>query len=177
MTVTKDATCKETGVAEYNCENCDASYTEDIPLTAHDYQAVVTAPTCTAKGYTTYTCACGDTYTADETEATGHDYGDWEVVKKAEVGVEGKEQRKCKSCDSTEERTIPALENPDEDILLGDVNKDGKITAMDARLALRIAAKIDTPDDYQSVAANYNKDDKITAADARLILRKAARID
>ncbi len=147
------------------------------PEHTHEYISVVTAPTCTEKGYTTYTCDCGDTYTADETEATGHDYGDWEVVKKAEVGVEGKEQRKCKSCDSTEERTIPALENPDEDMLLGDVNKDGKITAMDARLALRIAAKIDTPDDYQAVAANYNKDDKITAADARLILRKAARID
>ncbi|MBQ7962265.1 MAG: dockerin type I repeat-containing protein [Clostridia bacterium] len=177
----KAATETEAGLTEgEKCSVCGTVTKEQEVIPAdhvHDYVAVVTAPTCTAKGYTTYTCACGDTYTADETEATGHDYGDWEVIKKAEVGVEGKEQRKCKSCGSTEERTIPALENPDEDILLGDVNKDGKITAADARLALRIAAKIDTPDDYQKVAANYNKDDKITAADARLILRKAARID
>ena len=175
-----NATCSKTGLTEgKKCSVCGeilVKQTETAKL-EHSYKSVVTAPTCTEDGFTTYTCECGDTYKADETKATGHNFGDWEVVKKADVGVEGKEQRKCKSCDNTEERTIPALENPDEDILLGDVNKDGKITAMDARLALRIAAKIDTPDDYQSVAANYNKDDKITAADARLILRKAARID
>ena len=48
---------------------------------------------------------------------------------------------------------------------------------MDVRLALRISAKVDAPDEYQTVAAAYNKDCKITAMDARLILRKAARID
>ena len=147
------------------------------PEHTHKYTTVVTAPTCTEDGFTTYTCECGDTYKADETKATGHNFGDWEVVKKAEVGVEGKEQRKCKLCDSTEERVIPALTNPDADIMLGDVNKDGRITAMDARLALRIAAKIDTPDDYQKTAANYNKDAVITAMDARLILRKSAKLD
>lgn len=61
--------------------------------------------------------------------------------------------------------------------LLGDVNKDGKITAMDARLALRIAAKIDVPTEYQAKAANYNKDANITAMDAGLILRKSAKLD
>ena len=88
------------------------------------------------------------------------------------------EGKKCSVCGivTKEQEIIPATGSSTE-ILVGDVNKDGKITAMDARLALRIAAKIDTPDEYQKVAANYNKDDKITAADARLILRKAARID
>ena len=180
----KPATKTETGLTEgEKCSVCGTVTKEQevIPVIPadheHNYVAVVTAPTCTEEGFTTYTCECGDTYKADVTEATGHNFGDWEVVKKADVGVEGKEQRKCKLCDSTEERVIPALTNPDADIMLGDVNKDGRITAMDARLALRIAAKIDTPDDYQKTAANYNKDKNITAADARLILRKSAKLD
>ncbi len=147
------------------------------PEHTHEYKAVVTAPTCTEDGYTTYTCECGDTYKADVTEPTGHVFGDWVVVKKAEVGVEGKEQRKCKSCDSTEERTIPALKAPSDDILLGDINNDGKITAADARLALRISAKLETPNEYQLVAADMTLDKKITAADARKILRKSAKLE
>lgn len=59
---------------------------------------------------------------------------------------------------------------------LGDVNFDGKITAADARLALRISAKLDTPTAEQFVAANVIVDGKITAADARLILRVAAKL-
>ena len=41
-------------------------------VSAHSYDAVVTAPTCVVAGYTTYTCACGDSYVADEVAATGH---------------------------------------------------------------------------------------------------------
>ena len=149
----------------------------EAPEHTHEYTSVVTAPTCTEKGYTTYTCACGDTYKADEKDATEHVFGEWKVVKSAEIGVEGKEERKCKSCDKTEERTIPALENPDADVMLGDVNKDGKITAADARLALRVSAKLETLTDYIQKTADMNKDGKITAADARKILRVSAKLE
>ena len=150
----------------------------EAPEHIHEYTSVVTAPTCTAKGYTTYTCACGDTYKADEKDATGHVFGEWVVVKPAEIGVEGKEQKKCTGCGEVlEERAIPALENPDADIMIGDVNKDGKITAADARLALRISATLVTPTDYQKKAADMNGDGKITAADARKILRKSAQLE
>ena len=150
----------------------------EAPEHTHEYTSVVTAPTCTEKGYTTYTCACGDTYKADETAETGHteEVIPGKAATETETGLT--EGKKCSVCGivTKEQEIIPATGSSTE-ILVGDVNKDGKITAMDARLALRIAAKIDTPDEYQKVAANYNKDDKITAADARLILRKAARID
>ena len=149
----------------------------EAPEHTHEYTSVVTAPTCTEKGYTTYTCACGDTYKADEKDATEHVFGEWKVVKPAEIGVEGKEERKCKSCDKTEERTIPALENSDADVMLGDVNKDGKITAADARLALRVSAKLETLTDYIQKTADMNKDGKITAADARKILRVSAKLE
>ena len=63
------------------------------------------------------------------------------------------------------------------EIVYGDVNGDGKITAADARLTLRASARIDTFTDEQSKAGDVNFDKKITAADARLILRVSAKID
>ena len=57
------------------------------------------------------------------------------------------------------------------------MNGDGKLTAMDARLVLRIAARLDTPDEIQTIAADFDSSGKITASDARLVLRKAAKLD
>lgn len=60
---------------------------------------------------------------------------------------------------------------------LGDVNLDSKINAADARLALRISARLE---DYPDVAdvvfknTDVNGDGLITAADARIILRVSA---
>lgn len=58
-----------------------------------------------------------------------------------------------------------------------DVDCDAKITAADARLALRYSAKLESLLTTQVNAADVNKDGKITSADARLILRKAAGLD
>lgn len=61
---------------------------------------------------------------------------------------------------------------------LGDLNRDDKVTAADARLALRIAAKLDPITDSKLfVITDVNFDGKITAADARLILRVAGKLD
>ena len=66
--VTKEATCKETGVKTYTCDVCGDSYTEDIAkLTTHSYTSNVTKEaTCKETGVKTYTCGvCGDSYTED----------------------------------------------------------------------------------------------------------------
>lgn len=55
-----------------------------------------------------------------------------------------------------------------------DVNGDGKVTAADARLALRTSAGLNSLEGVYFVAADCNSDGKITAADARKILRIAA---
>lgn len=62
-------------------------------------------------------------------------------------------------------------------IIIGDVNGDGKVTAADARLALRAAARLARLEDWQMEAADVNGDGKVTAADARAILRMSARLD
>lgn len=65
---------------------------------------------------------------------------------------------------------------PEKTYRLGDVNFDGKITAADARLALRFSAKVQTPTADEFIVANVILDNTITAFDARQILRVAARI-
>lgn len=60
--------------------------------------------------------------------------------------------------------------------LPGDVNLDGKVTAADARLALRAASKLAKLNTIQLWNADMNKDSKVTAADARTILKLSAEV-
>lgn len=60
-----------------------------------------------------------------------------------------------------------AIEKP------GDVDRDGKITTKDARLALRAAIGLENLRRVQRVAADVNRNNKIDTADAREILRKS----
>lgn len=59
---------------------------------------------------------------------------------------------------------------------LGDVNMDGRVTAGDARLALRFSAKMEDLSAAQVKLADFNADGKVQANDARLIMRLSARI-
>ncbi|MDR1629360.1 MAG: leucine-rich repeat protein [Oscillospiraceae bacterium] len=61
-------------------------------------------------------------------------------------------------------------------VMTGDLDGDGKITAADARTALRASAKLVTLTSAQTTAADVDKDGKITASDARTILRVSAKL-
>lgn len=61
--------------------------------------------------------------------------------------------------------------------VMGDIDGDGKVTAADARLALRAAVDLDILTEEQLKAADMDGDGKVTAADARLILRKAVNLE
>ena len=63
------------------------------------------------------------------------------------------------------------------DIVTGDANGDGKVTAADARKALRAAALIETLTGKNFVCADIDKDKKITASDARKILRYSSGLE
>ncbi len=60
--------------------------------------------------------------------------------------------------------------------LTGDINNDGNITASDARIILRISAKLITPSNDVYKAADVNFDNKVTSQDARAVLRLAAKL-
>ncbi len=65
----------------------------------------------------------------------------------------------------------------DEKAARGDANCDGRLTAADARHALRCSAGLDRQEEAVFYAADVNGDGRLTAADARLILRAVARIE
>ena len=179
-------TCTAKGYTTYTCA-CGDTYTADeTEMVAHTPEVVPGKPaTTTETGLTDgEKCSVCGTVTKEQIVIDKipadhkHTPGEWVVEKAAEIGVEGKEVKKCTECNAVvEERTIPALKDPNEDILVGDVNKDGKINAIDARAALRIGAQLDVPTDYQKIAADYDKNGKVNAIDARLILRKGAQLD
>ncbi|MCR5782954.1 MAG: dockerin type I repeat-containing protein [Clostridia bacterium] len=61
-------------------------------------------------------------------------------------------------------------------LIRGDVNWDGKILADDARLALRISARLENPSPAAIAAADVNGDRYVLADDARQILRFSAKL-
>lgn len=67
-----------------------------------------------------------------------------------------------------------AVEDKVQICIMQDVNCDGKVTAADARLALRCGAQLETLNVIQTYAGDVTGDGRVTAADARLILRKPA---
>ena len=68
---------------------------------------------------------------------------------------------------------------PDEStkIIPGDINNDGLVTASDARIALRTAAKLHTLTEKETKKADMDSDGKVTASDARKILRISAKLE
>lgn len=109
---------------------------------------------------------------AERTTNHIHEYGEWKVVKEATVDAQGSMERTCKTCGKAETRVTEKITAKK-----GDLNSDCKITAADARIALRISANLQVPTDMQKNIADINGDKKITAADARKILRNAAGLE
>ena len=59
---------------------------------------------------------------------------------------------------------------------LGDINDDGVITLVDARMALQAVSQTITLSDTQILATDVNEDGKISLVDARLILQAVAGV-
>ena len=110
--VTKTATCKETGVKTYTCTACNATKTETIAKTnSHNWSGykVTKEPTCTAAGTQTRTCSvCGKTE-SQSVPATGHNMGSWKTTKEATCEAKGEQTRSCSKCSYKETKDIAAL--------------------------------------------------------------------
>lgn len=79
------------------------------------------------------------------------------------------------SAEPTTATTEPSTDLPY--YISGDMNRDGTVTAADARIALRISAQLEVATELRLEAGDTNNDGKITAVDARKILRVAANLD
>lgn len=63
------------------------------------------------------------------------------------------------------------------EIALGELDGTAGISAEDARIALRMAVRLDLPTPQQAIAADVDDNGKIEAADARLILRASVKLE
>ncbi len=79
------------------------------------------------------------------------------------VVVEGKDKPVTDKPSSSDKPTVS--------VLTGDVDGDKKVSASDARAALRASVGLDKLSEKQIGAADIDKDKRVTAADARYILR------
>lgn len=101
-TVTKKATCKETGVKTYTCLDCQKTKEESIQKTDdHIFGdwSVTKEATCDKKGTKTAACTtCGK----EKTEAIkklGHDYGKSVTVQESTIYAPGITEKTCSRCE------------------------------------------------------------------------------
>ena len=110
--VTTVATCSGKGIKTYTCTGCNATRTEEIPPTGHQYTELrnVKAATCAQEGYT------GDTYCKDcDTKLasgkvlpkTDHIWDTGKVTQNATCTAKGIKTFTCTVCKSTRIEEIP----------------------------------------------------------------------
>ena len=154
----------------------DAKINFNAKTHIHSYaNEILKETSCTEKGSELYKCTCGDVFSVEIPEK-GHEFSEWEITVIPTATTEGEKSRECNHCGEKEIVVVGALtvnpEYPDE--ILGDVNGDKKITAMDARMVLRYSANIIAFDAIQLSNADVNGDGKVTSIDARWILQAVA---
>lgn len=120
--VTKDASCTEAGTKLYTCPDCEEeNNTKEvtIPKTSHtwDTENAYIPPTCTENAKHVLICkvctAKGETTDlgsiSDEYKATGHKYTEAvEIFREETCSRNGVAQYKCKTCELTQNKVIPA---------------------------------------------------------------------
>lgn len=110
--VTKNATCKESGTKRYTCTACNAEKTEVIPKTnEHSYgkYTVTKEPSCEAGGLQEASCSVCGNVISKKIEALGHDFGRWENSKEATCTTGGEQKRICARCKREEKRYTDKL--------------------------------------------------------------------
>lgn len=111
-TVTKPATCTESGVKARKCSRCKETEKETIPATGHtEEEDAAVAATCTTAGKTagSHCLVCNTIIKAqEEIPATGHSFGKWEKVKAPTCMGRGSVKRACDICGYIEIKDIVA---------------------------------------------------------------------
>ena len=186
-TVTKDPTPVTPGEREGRCKRCDALFTEEIPPLTEELPDNVK----TLSLIDNATIAFNDSKTCVTGVRAGDTVNDVLLqfnypghilatdISLREVDGESKA--------ATGYFLFLVRVNPETNeaepidttciIIQGDVDGDGAISAVDARLTLRIAASLETVRSPFFMAADLNGDNTVTAAEARKILRVASRLD
>lgn len=164
-------TCTQNGYSDYEyCSLCGKVTTEKEVILALGHTIAKTegvAPTCTTDGTTEseYCTVCGAVISEKKTiPAIGHSFG--EGVEK-----DGELVFTCSACGYS------YSENKEVVIAYGNFDGKDEISVSDARIALRIAIKLDEETEENKTIADVDADGNVTVSDARLILRAAIKLD
>ncbi len=112
--VTREATCSQSGIMTFACSMCDQTKEETIPATGNHTSGnwqTTKEPTCTQTGIKIKTCTiCGKQVESDILPATGnHTPGSWSTTKEATCSTAGTIVQKCDICETQiNSETIPA---------------------------------------------------------------------
>ena len=121
-TVTKAATCKETGLKKMTCTGCGATKEETVPVTNdHAYGSWSQ----TDSGKHSHTCGvCG------KVETASHTWNGGTVIKKATCQETGSQKLTCTGCGATTTETVPKTAHAYGDAVFVDDGKH-KLTCKD----------------------------------------------
>lgn len=163
----KAATCTAKGEKVSKCEVCEHVLTEELPVADHSFGEAEKMD----NKFHKQTCeVCGTTVGFE------HTYGDWTVTKESTYTEEGEKERVCtvKGCDAKETGKVEKLKYP-----VGDVNGDGKVQAMDARLILQHVANTgrELSEAELKRADIVGNGDGVKATDARKVLQIVAGLE
>lgn len=111
-TVTKKATCTQTGMKTLKCTGCGQTKTESIPATGHTWDSgtITVQPTEKTEGVMTFKCTeCNETKTESIPKiACVHTWDSGKVSKEATCGSDGVMNYTCTKCGETKTESIPA---------------------------------------------------------------------
>ena len=164
------ATCTSGGTTDsVVCERCGETLTAavQIPAPGHSWGEW------TELNETLHQRVCANDPLHAETEA--HTWNEGEVTKPVTAFENGELTLTCLVCGAVRTEIIekPAVTSAN----IGDIDGDEKLTAADARLALRAAVGLENYEGLIADIADADRSGTITASDARLILRAAVGLE
>ncbi len=119
-TDTLEATCEKEGYIRVTCSDCHTLIKETIlPAVGHKFVNNIKKETCTTDGYIEIICSkCLLVKSKVVLKAPGHSWSDWKVVKEPTYRSVGTERKTCRSCGLYEERELPMIKVPVQQIII-----------------------------------------------------------
>ncbi len=119
-TETLEPTCEKAGYIRVICDDCHTIVKETVlPISEHKYVSNIKKETCTTNGYIEIICSkCKQVKSKVDLSAPGHSWSEWKVVKEPTYRSVGTERKTCRSCGIYEERELPMIEVPVQQIII-----------------------------------------------------------
>ena len=111
--ISRQATCTQTGVRTKICKWCSSVINEDIPKISHNYSSSWTIdiyPTCTAAGSKSHHCTmCSAKWNKTSIPALGHSWDGGKITKNPTYTSVGTIVYTCTACSAVKSENIPML--------------------------------------------------------------------